>query len=259
MNPAWKRVLDAVKKLHPGLSASAEAKIVAALERGESARDVVDDFISGKQRVVIDGVKRAAGRAAGRVAGAAGAAEAVGGVASKVGSVAGRAGAALGEGAAVAGRGALTGLRAALPWAKVLGKGALVGLGGAGVLYGLSQVPGMISDGLDMAEDAGLDPRGTRAPRRAMLQNQINMGLAEGMDDRGEMAQLEKSNELLAKMEGAHRGFNYGAIPDDIAEQSRVLRELPFLEAHAGELAAIQKKAQLQDVYEAAAQRLMRS
>lgn len=247
MSPAIKKLLSQLGRIHK-LSPEMAEKLGRLIEKGEVTRDVIDDFISGAQNKVYGGLR-------GAKVGSAGAAVAEGAmsIADRAGSV----GRSVGAGAASAGRGALTGLRGALPWAKVLGKGALVGLGGAGALYTLSQVPGMIGDGLDMLEDQGLDPRGTRQPHRAMLQNQINAGLAEGMDERTGMAQLEKSHEVLARMEGMEQGSHYGELTGDAARKSRMLREMPFLEAHSKELEAIQRKAQLQDAFEAAAMRLM--
>jgi hypothetical protein len=144
------------------------------------------------------------------------------------------------------------------PWMGVAGKGALLGLGGLGALYTLLELPGMVSDGLDIAEDAGLDPRGRKQPLKAALQNRLAMQGAEGMEGAGENEMLERVSGTLGRMEGMHEtGTSYGALPETAEAKMGVLRELPFLAAHQDELMAIQKKAAMQDSFEAAAMRLL--
>ena len=143
------------------------------------------------------------------------------------------------------------------PWMGVAGKGALLGLGGLGALYTLLELPGMVGDGLDMAEDAGLDPRGRKEPLRAGLRNRMAASLARPMDEAGEMGTLEKQHEILGQMEGLDRASQYGKVPEEVSQRMDLVRELPFLAAHQDELMAIQKKAAMQDSFEAAAMRLL--
>lgn len=175
---------------------------------------------------------------------------------------AGRIASSVGRGLGTAAKGAGTGLGAAWrmsrPWMGVAGKGALLGLGGLGALYTLLELPGMVSDGLDIAEDAGLDPRGRKQPLKAALQNRLAMQGAEGMEGAGENEMLERVSGTLGRMEGMHEtGTSYGALPEAAAAKMGMLRELPFLAAHQDELMAIQKKAAMQDSFEAAAMRLL--
>lgn len=200
-------------------------------------------------------VERGAARVAsgGRVAGAAEAATTPG--------RAGRIASSVGRGLGTAAKGAGTGLGAAWrmsrPWMGVAGKGALLGLGGLGALYTLLELPGMVGDGLDMAEDAGLDPRGRKEPLRAGLRNRMAASLARPMDEAGEMGTLEKQHEILGQMEGLDRASQYGKVPEEVSQRMSLVRELPFLAAHQDELMAIQKKAAMQDSFEAAAMRLL--
>lgn len=201
-------------------------------------------------------VEQGAARAAsgGRTAGAAEAAATAGRM--------GRVASSVGRGLGTAARGAGTGLGAAWrmsrPWMGVAGKGALLGLGGLGALYTLLELPGMVSDGLDIAEDAGLDPRGRKQPLKAALQNRLAMQGAEGMEGAGENEMLERVSGTLGRMEGMHEtGASYGALSEADQAKASVLRELPFLAAHQDELMAIQKKAAMQDSFEAAAMRLL--
>lgn len=201
-------------------------------------------------------VEREAARVAsgGRVAGAAEAAATTG----RVGRVASSVGRGLGTAAKGAGTGLGAAWRMSRPWMGVAGKGALLGLGGLGALYTLLELPGMVSDGLDMAEDAGLDPRGRKQPLKAALQNRLAMQGAEGMEGAGENEMLERVSGTLGRMEGMHEtGASYGALPEAAEAKMGVLRELPFLAAHQDELMAIQKKAAMQDSFEAAAMRLL--
>lgn len=174
----------------------------------------------------------------------------------------GRVASSVGRGLGTAAKGAGTGLGAAWrmsrPWMGVVGKGALLGLGGLGALYTLLELPGMVSDGLDIAEDAGLDPRGRKQPLKAALQNRLAMQGAEGMEGAGENEMLERVSGTLGRMEGMHEtGASYGALSEADQAKASVLRELPFLAAHQDELMAIQKKAAMQDSFEAAAMRLL--
>jgi len=111
---------------------------------------------------------------------------------------------------------------------------------------------------LDIAEDAGLDPRGRKQPLKAALQNRLAMQGAEGMEGAGENEMLERVSGTLGRMEGMHEtGASYGALSEADQAKASVLRELPFLAAHQDELMAIQKKAAMQDSFEAAAMRLL--
>lgn len=169
----------------------------------------------------------------------------------------------VGRGLGAAARGAGTGLGAAWkvgsPWLKTIGKAGLVGLGGAGAVMTLLELPGMISDGLDIAEDAGLDPRRRKAPLKAALRNRLAIESSDAMQGAGELGMLERVNSHLGTVEGAHKGMGYGTLSEGDASKLAVLQELPFLRAHQGELMAIQKKAALQDAFESAAQRILRS
>lgn len=284
MNPAWKTILKklaSIKKLSPEQA----EKLVAALNKARGVGDAIDDeFISPLGDAIRGGVKAAwkkggpeavigAAKATSRTtAAAAKAARAVKGAVSGLGGAATGVGAAgtaaadtastiaggLGTAASSVGRGLGAAWRMSRPWMGVAGKGALLGLGGLGALYTLLELPGMVSDGLDIAEDAGLDPRGRKQPLKAALQNRLAMQGAEGMEGAGENEMLERVSGTLGRMEGMHEtGASYGALSEADQAKASVLRELPFLAAHQDELMAIQKKAAMQDSFEAAAMRLL--
>ena len=284
MNPAWKTILKklaSIKKLSPEQA----EKLVAALNKAQGVGDAIDDeFISPLGDAIRGGVKAAwkkggpeavigAAKATSRTtAAAAKAARAVKGVVSGLGGAATGVGAAgtaaadtastiaggLGTAASSVGRGLGAAWRMSRPWMGVAGKGALLGLSGLGALYTLLELPGMVSDGLDIAEDAGLDPRGRKQPLKAALQNRLAMQGAEGMEGAGENEMLERVSGTLGRMEGMHEtGASYGALSEADQAKASVLRELPFLAAHQDELMAIQKKAAMQDSFEAAAMRLL--
>lgn len=284
MNPAWKTILKklaSIKKLSPEQA----EKLVAALNKAQGVGDAIDDeFISPLGDAIRGGVKAAwkkggpeavigAAKATSRTtAAAAKAARAVKGAVSGLGGAATGVGAAgtaaadtastiaggLGTAASSVGRGLGAAWRMSRPWMGVAGKGALLGLGGLGALYTLLELPGMVSDGLDIAEDAGLDPRGRKQPLKAALQNRLAMQGAEGMEGAGENEMLERVSGTLGRMEGMHEtGASYGALSEADQAKASVLRELPFLAAHQDELMAIQKKAAMQDSFEAAAMRLL--
>lgn len=289
MNPAWKSILDALKRIKK-ITPEEEAKLVAAFSKGGNVRDVVDDFLTGIGDKVRGGVKAAwkkggpeavigAAKATSRTtATASKAARAVKGAVSSLGETAagaravgagaaatagrmGRVASSVGRGLGTAAEGIGGGLGAAWrmsrPWMGVAGKGALLGLGGLGALYTLLELPGMVGDGLDIAEDAGLDPRGRKEPLRAGLRNRMAASLAGPMDEAGEMGTLEKQHEILGQMEGLDRASQYGKVPEEVSQRMDLVRELPFLAAHQDELMAIQKKAAMQDSFEAAAMRLL--
>lgn len=295
MNPVWKTILKklaSIKKLSPEQA----EKLVAALNKVQGVGDAIDDeFISPLGDAIRGGVKAAwkkggpeavigAAKATSRTTAAAakaaravkGAVSGLGGAATGVGAAGtaaadtastiagglGTAASSVGRGLGTAAKGAGTGLGAAWrmsrPWMGVAGKGALLGLGGLGALYTLLELPGMVSDGLDIAEDAGLDPRGRKQPLKAALQNRLAMQGAEGMEGAGENEMLERVSGTLGRMEGMHEtGASYGALSEADQAKASVLRELPFLAAHQDELMAIQKKAAMQDSFEAAAMRLL--
>lgn len=285
MNPAWKSILDTLKRIKK-ITPEEEAKLVAVFSKGGNVRDVADDFLTGIGDKVRGGAKAAfwkKGRGPEAVIGAAKATSRTTAAAAKAaravkGAVSGLRGAATGVGAAgtaaadtastiagglgtaasSVGRGLGAAWRMSRPWMGVAGKGALLGLGGLGALYTLLELPGMVSDGLDIAEDAGLDPRGRKQPLKAALQNRLAMQGAEGMEGAGENEMLERVSGTLGRMEGMHEtGASYGALPEAAEAKMGVLRELPFLAAHQDELMAIQKKAAMQDSFEAAAMRLL--